>query len=52
MREIIRQGLIEMGLDKRVSPIAPEHLTRYGLMLWKKNAVRFMTAFFSRSISP
>ena len=33
MREIIRQGLIEMGLDKRVSPIAPEHLTRYGLML-------------------
>ena len=44
MREIIRQGLIEMGLDKRVSPIAPEHLTRYGLMLLEKNAVMNLTA--------
>ena len=44
MREIIRQGLIEMGLERRISPIAPEHLTRYGLMLLEKNAVMNLTA--------
>lgn len=44
MRELIKQGLIDMGLDRRVDPRAPEHLTRYGLMLLEKNQVMNLTA--------
>ena len=44
MREIIRQGLITLGLNQRVNARAAEHLTRYGLMLLEKNAVMNLTA--------
>lgn len=44
MREIIRQGLLEMELSRRVPPNAAEHLTRYGLLLLEKNQVMNLTA--------
>lgn len=44
MREIIRQGLIDLNLDQRVPPHAAEHLTRYGIMLLEKNQVMNLTA--------
>ena len=44
MREIIRQGLIALGLSRRIPSGAPEHLTRYALMLLEKNAVMNLTA--------
>ena len=44
MREIIRQGLDDLQLRGRVSAMAAEHLTRYGLMLLEKNAVMNLTA--------
>ena len=36
MREIIRQGLIDLGLESCVRAGASEHLTRYGQMLLEK----------------
>lgn len=44
MREIIRQGLIDLGLEGCVRVGASEHLTRYGQMLLEKNTVMNLTA--------
>lgn len=44
MREIIRQGLIDLGLEQCVRAGASEHLTRYGQMLLEKNQVMNLTA--------
>ena len=44
MRALIKQGLIDMGLDRRVPPNAAEHLSRYGQMLLEKNQVMNLTA--------
>ena len=44
MREIIRQGLIDLGLESCVRAGASEHLTRYGQMLLEKNTVMNLTA--------
>ena len=44
MREIIKQGLIDLGLKRCADSGAAEHLTRYGLMLLEKNAVMNLTA--------
>ena len=44
MREIIRQGLIDLGLEGCVRAGAAEHLTRYGQMLLEKNTVMNLTA--------
>lgn len=44
MREIIRQGLTDLGLEQCVRAGASEHLTRYGQMLLEKNQVMNLTA--------
>ena len=44
MREIIRQGLIDLGLESCVRAGASEHLARYGQMLLEKNTVMNLTA--------
>ena len=44
MRALIKQGLIDMNLSRRVPPYAAEHLARYGLMLVEKNQVMNLTA--------
>ena len=44
MRALIKQGLIDMGLEQRVPQGAAEHLARYGQMLLEKNQVMNLTA--------
>ena len=44
MRALIKQGLMDMGLEQRVPQGAAEHLARYGQMLLEKNQVMNLTA--------
>ena len=44
MEEIIRDGLVRMGLAGRVPANAPERLARYGRLLLEKNTVMNLTA--------
>lgn len=44
MRGLIKQGLMDMGLDRKCAPNAAEHLARYGQMLIEKNQVMNLTA--------
>lgn len=44
MRALIKQGLMDMGLERRVPSNAAEHLSRYGQLLLEKNQVMNLTA--------
>ena len=44
MKEIIRDGLAELGLLDQVPPEAPEQLAEYGRLMLEKNQVMNLTA--------